>query len=93
MLESFGVESANDVERIRLYGIPSIDPETVMELLQWRRDVEQTFVFNPEHGITLADVGAAKEMAVRQVQDFAGPKDPHGRQAARNAGRSRRKTI
>jgi DNA-binding helix-hairpin-helix protein with protein kinase domain len=68
MLESFGVETANDIERIRLYGIPSIDPETVVELLQWRWDVEQAFVFTPEHGITIADVGAAKEMAVRKFK-------------------------
>ncbi|HEX3598889.1 MAG TPA: hypothetical protein VHU84_02030 [Lacipirellulaceae bacterium] len=68
MLESFGVESANDVEQLRLYGIPSIDPETVMELLQWRRDIEPGFKFNPEHGITLADMGAAKEIAVRRFK-------------------------
>ncbi len=68
MLESFGVESANDVEQLRLYGIPSIDPEIVMELLQWRREVEPGFKFNPEHGITLADVGAAKEIAVRRFK-------------------------
>jgi DNA-binding helix-hairpin-helix protein with protein kinase domain len=68
MLESFSVESANDVEQLRLYGIPSIDPETVMELLQWRREVEPGFKFNPEHGITLADVGATREVAVRRFK-------------------------
>ncbi len=68
MLESFSVESANDIEQLRLYGIPSIDPETVMELLQWRREVEPGFKFNPEHGITLADVGAAREVAVRRFK-------------------------
>jgi DNA-binding helix-hairpin-helix protein with protein kinase domain len=68
MLEAFGVESANDIEQLRLYGIPSIDPETVMELLQWRRDVEPGFKFNPEHGITLADIGAAKEVAIRRFK-------------------------
>ena len=68
MLEAFSVESANDIEQIRLYGIPTIDPETVMELLQWRRDVEPGFKFNPEHGITLADIGAAKEVAVRRFK-------------------------
>jgi DNA-binding helix-hairpin-helix protein with protein kinase domain len=68
MMESFGVESANDLEQMRLYGIPTIEPETVMELLQWRRDVERGFTFNPEHGITLADLGAAKEVAVRRFK-------------------------
>ncbi len=68
MMESFGMDSANDVERMRLYGIPGLDPEVVMELLQWRRDIEQKFVFNPEHGITLANVGMTKEIAVRRFK-------------------------
>jgi DNA-binding helix-hairpin-helix protein with protein kinase domain len=68
MLESFGVESANDLERLRLYGIPSIDGELVIELMQWRSEVERGFNFNPEHGITLADVGAAREAAVRRYK-------------------------
>ena len=68
MLESFGVESANDLERLRLYGIPSIDGELVIELMHWRSEVERGFNFNPEHGITLADVGAAREAAVRRYK-------------------------
>ena len=68
MLEAYTVESANDVERIRLYAIPSIDPEIVTELLQWRYDVERGFTFKPEHGITLANAGAAKEIAVRRFK-------------------------
>jgi DNA-binding helix-hairpin-helix protein with protein kinase domain len=68
MMESFGMDTANDVDRMRLYGVPGVDPETVMELLDWRREVEQKFVFNPEHGITLASVGQTKELAVRRFK-------------------------
>jgi DNA-binding helix-hairpin-helix protein with protein kinase domain len=68
MMESFGMDTANDVDRMRLYGIPGLDPEIVMELLDWRREVEQKFVFNPEHGITLASVGQTKELAVRRFK-------------------------
>ncbi|MCI0335257.1 MAG: hypothetical protein L0228_18770 [Planctomycetes bacterium] len=68
ILESFGVESANDVERIRLYGIPSVGPEIVTELMQWRYEVDRGFTFKPEHGITLADAGAAKDIAVRRFK-------------------------
>ena len=68
MLESFGVESANDIEQLRMYGIPGIDGEMQMELMQWRREIEPGFRFNPEHGITLADMGAAKEIAVRRFK-------------------------
>ena len=68
MMESFGMESANDVDRLRLYGIPGLEPEVIMELLQWRRDVEQGFKFNPEHGLTLDSVGATKELAIRRFK-------------------------
>lgn len=68
MLESFSVETANDVEQIRLYGIPSIDPETVMELLNWRREVDAGFKFVPEPGLSLADAAAAKDVAVRRFK-------------------------
>jgi DNA-binding helix-hairpin-helix protein with protein kinase domain len=68
MLEAYSVETANEVEQLRLYGIPSIEPEIQIELLQWRREVEAGFKFNPEHGISLADLGAAKEAAVRRFK-------------------------
>jgi DNA-binding helix-hairpin-helix protein with protein kinase domain len=68
MLESYGIETANDIDRVKLYGVPGVDPETVMELMQWRREVEPGFVFHPEHGVTLENVGAAKELAVRRFK-------------------------
>jgi DNA-binding helix-hairpin-helix protein with protein kinase domain len=68
MMESFGMETANEIDQLRLYGIPGLEPETVMELLQWKRDVEQGFRFNPEHGITLDNVGSGKELAVRRFK-------------------------
>jgi DNA-binding helix-hairpin-helix protein with protein kinase domain len=68
ILESYGIESANDVERIRLYGIPNVDGDLVTELLQWRYNVDQGFNFKPDHGITLADVGAARDLAVRRFK-------------------------
>jgi DNA-binding helix-hairpin-helix protein with protein kinase domain len=68
IMESYGVESANDLERIRLYGIPSIEPELVMELLQWRTTVERGFQFNPQHGVTMAELRGAKEAAVRRFK-------------------------
>jgi DNA-binding helix-hairpin-helix protein with protein kinase domain len=74
IMESYGVETANDVERLKLYGVPGLDPETIMEILQWRREVEPGFVFNPEHGLTLENVGAAKELAVRRFKLSQGRK-------------------
>jgi DNA-binding helix-hairpin-helix protein with protein kinase domain len=68
MMESFGMESANDVDRLRLYGIPGLEPEVIMELLQWRREVEQGFKFIPQDGLTLDSVGATKEIAIRRFK-------------------------
>ncbi len=68
ILESYGVESAYDVERIRLYCIPNVGPSIVTELLQWRYEVDRGFTFKPEHGITMADVGNAKEIAIRKFK-------------------------
>lgn len=68
ILESYGVESANELERLRLYGIPSVDSEVVMELLQWRTQIERGFTFNPDHGVKIADLESAKEIAVRRFK-------------------------
>jgi DNA-binding helix-hairpin-helix protein with protein kinase domain len=68
ILESYGVESANDVERIKLYGIPNIGPQNVTELLQWRHRVEGRFALKPEHNIKLADGAAARDAAVQQFK-------------------------
>jgi DNA-binding helix-hairpin-helix protein with protein kinase domain len=68
LMESFGVESANDVDRLQLYGIPNIDNELMMELLQWRGQVESKFVFNPEHGVTVAELKKGGEAAVRKFK-------------------------
>ena len=68
IMESYGVESANDVDRLRLSGIPSIDEEAMMELLHWRTQVEKGFRFNPEHGVTIAELRAQKDVAERRFK-------------------------
>jgi DNA-binding helix-hairpin-helix protein with protein kinase domain len=68
IMESYGVESANDLDQLKLYAIPSIDGEMVMELLQWRARVERDFVFSPDHGVTISDLKQAKEVAVRRFK-------------------------
>ena len=68
IMESYGVESANDVDRLRLSGIPSIDEEAMMELLHWRTQVERGFRFNPEHGVTIAELRAQREIAERRFK-------------------------
>jgi DNA-binding helix-hairpin-helix protein with protein kinase domain len=67
-LESFGVESAADVEQLKLYGIPSIDSEMTMELLQWRTQVESGFVFDTEHSATLAQMRVDGDAAAKRFK-------------------------
>jgi DNA-binding helix-hairpin-helix protein with protein kinase domain len=68
LLESFGVESANDVERLKLYGVPNIDEDLTMELLQWRQQVERGYTFNPEHGEILAELRGGGEAGGRRFK-------------------------
>jgi DNA-binding helix-hairpin-helix protein with protein kinase domain len=68
LLESFGVETAYDVQQLRLYGIPSIDSEMTMELLQWRSGVERSFVFDTEHSATLAQLRVDSDAAAKRFK-------------------------
>ncbi len=49
MLESFNVETALQIDPLLLTGIPNISSGDVMELLQWRAQVEQEFKSLPEN--------------------------------------------
>jgi DNA-binding helix-hairpin-helix protein with protein kinase domain len=63
MLESYGIESALDVDRLCLAGVPCIHNNFALELLQWRTKVEQQFSFKPEHGVTLQDMQQSQALA------------------------------
>jgi DNA-binding helix-hairpin-helix protein with protein kinase domain len=68
LLESFGVESAYDVEQLKMYGIPSIEAEMTMELLQWRAGIERGFVFDTEHSATLAQLRVDGDAAAKRFK-------------------------
>jgi DNA-binding helix-hairpin-helix protein with protein kinase domain len=68
LLESFGVETAFDCERIKLYGIPSIDESTSINLVHWRAEMERRFRFNPEHGISLDNLNSIGDATVRRFK-------------------------
>lgn len=68
LLEAFGVETAFDCERIKLYGIPSVDESTAINLVDWRKDVERRFRFNPEHGISLDNLKSIGDATVRRFK-------------------------
>ncbi|TIU16377.1 MAG: hypothetical protein E5W53_28415, partial [Mesorhizobium sp.] len=55
VLESYGVETALDVERNKLYSVSGFEPKTAQKLLNWRRSVEARFVFDPSRAIDPRD--------------------------------------
>jgi DNA-binding helix-hairpin-helix protein with protein kinase domain len=68
MLQSFGVDSALDVNKLNLSAIPLMSPALKLELMQWREKIEATFVHKPEHGVTFSDAKSANEAAVRRFK-------------------------
>jgi DNA-binding helix-hairpin-helix protein with protein kinase domain len=68
MLESYGVESAYDLERIKLYGVPSMSSTLMIELLNWRAELERKFEFKPEHGVTLDNLKSLQGAAVQRFK-------------------------
>lgn len=68
MLESYGVESALDVDNLKLLAVPMLSPGLTMELLSWREQVEKDFKFRPEHGVSFEDAKHASESALRRFK-------------------------
>jgi len=68
MLESFGVDSAYDIDQINLTNVPNLTAAASIGLLQWKAKVEQEFVFKPEHGVTLREMKQAEEFATQRYK-------------------------
>jgi DNA-binding helix-hairpin-helix protein with protein kinase domain/Flp pilus assembly protein TadD len=63
-LESFGIETAADVDWRSIGQVPGFGPVYTSKLLGWRNSIEQRFVFNPATGVDPADRNAVeKEIA------------------------------
>ena len=68
MLESYGVETALDVHKLGVYGVPALSAELALALLQWRELIEQRFVYQPEHGVTAEDLERTKQAATHRFK-------------------------
>jgi DNA-binding helix-hairpin-helix protein with protein kinase domain len=51
VLESFGVETAADVDEWKIRRIPGFGPKLTNELVDWRRRMESRFRFDPQQGV------------------------------------------
>ena len=58
MLQSYGIETAADIEAQVIQKIPGFGPAYTERLLDWRRSVESRFHFDATRGIGRADIDA-----------------------------------
>jgi DNA-binding helix-hairpin-helix protein with protein kinase domain len=68
VLQSYGIESALDVDQMKLLGVPMLHPNLLLELTSWRERVERQFVFKPEHGVNFQQGGTANKDAVMRFK-------------------------
>jgi DNA-binding helix-hairpin-helix protein with protein kinase domain len=50
-LESYGIETAADVDKKRILAVPGFGPAMAEKLLEWRRKTEREFRFDPSKGL------------------------------------------
>jgi len=68
VLQSYGIESALDIDPIKLVAIPMLSPGLTLELRTWRDRIDRQFVFKSEHGINIEDKNAAGKDAVNRFK-------------------------
>src|SRR5262249_49734981 len=57
-LQSYGIETAADLNMNRILAIPGFGPSFAGRLLRWRHEIEKKFVFNRSQGIDPSDLQA-----------------------------------
>jgi DNA-binding helix-hairpin-helix protein with protein kinase domain len=50
-LESYGIETAADVDKQRILAVPGFGPAMAEKLIEWRRETERGFRFDPSKGV------------------------------------------
>ena len=68
MLESYNVETALQIDSLMLAGIPNVSTGVVLELTQWRAELERRFKFQPDHGVTEKHLEEAEEAATQRFK-------------------------
>lgn len=61
LLESYGIEAADDVVVSRLQAVPGFGPVMISRLVQWRKLIEKKFVFNPAMSVDPRDVAKIEQ--------------------------------
>lgn len=68
ILQSYSVDSAYQVEKSLLTGVPGLSPSVMMELLAWRTRVEEKFEYKAEEGLTERELNADRQEAHRRFK-------------------------
>lgn len=75
-LASYGIETAADVTRGRLSGVPGFGPTLVASLLVWRDGLERRFTFDPAKGVEPQEIARLDQRFAPRRRDLE-----HGLQA------------
>jgi DNA-binding helix-hairpin-helix protein with protein kinase domain len=60
-LESYGIETAEDVTLARVGAVPGFGPKMVEHLMNWRRTKEAKFIFDPRKAVDPRDVAKVEQ--------------------------------
>jgi DNA-binding helix-hairpin-helix protein with protein kinase domain len=71
-LASYGIETAADVIRHRIEAIHGFGPNLASNLIAWRQSIERRFVYNPQAGLSSADVNSIRSDTLRRRADLEG---------------------
>lgn len=61
VLESYGIEAADDIVMSRLHAVPGFGPKMISRLMQWRRSCEAKFVFDAAKAADPRDIGKVEQ--------------------------------
>ncbi len=68
LFQSYGIESALDVDPFLMLGVPMLTPLLSLDLTRWREQLEAEFVHQPEHGLTPARMSADSNAASKRFK-------------------------
>lgn len=69
-LQSYGIETAADVDRSRILSIPGFGPSLTGRLVEWRKKLAARFVFDPNKGVDPALITKMDNELLRRQQQL-----------------------
>ncbi|CDX34690.1 conserved hypothetical protein [Mesorhizobium plurifarium] len=72
ILESYGIETALDVEWNKLMNVPGFGPKTSHKIVSWRTGLERRFVFDPKKAIDPRDIAQIDQAIMAEQKRLQG---------------------